>query len=239
MCAGRLLQHAFSSKRIDDLHVGKILLVVGDDDTVIGLCNRCDNCVESAPGSSFGSSLGHQAGPNQARPLVKWQYTTCEKYRRAFRAGKPGIKLVALPAGWFFQNTAPDFGDGERGNEQILVDLFSHPGQQRFRRRQLCDVADDVGIKEITAHSSTLRPVSNRRTGAMSAPTRGERRSASRMPPFLGGSPEIVWLTTARSREASGPSSAKRRASDRMRSRSPSSPRTSNRAIPRLRRRFR
>ena len=121
MCAGRLLQHAFSSKRIDDLDVGKILLVVGDDDTVIGLCNRCDNCVESAPGSSFGSSLGHQAGPNQARPLVKWQYTTCEKYRRAFRAGKPGIELVALPAGWFFQNTAPDFGDGERGNRRLVL----------------------------------------------------------------------------------------------------------------------
>ena len=122
---------------------------------------------------------------------------------------------------------------------EAIVDLFSHPGQQRFRRRQLCDVTDDVGIKEITDHSSTLRPDSNRRTGATSAPTRGERRSAWRMPPFLGGSPEIVWLTTARSREASGPSSAKRRASDRMRSRSPSSPRTSNRAIPRLWRRFR
>jgi hypothetical protein len=66
------------------------------------------------------------------------------------------------------------------------------PGQQRFRRRQPCDVADDVGVREITAHSSTLRPVSNGRTGAISAPTRGERRSASRMPPFLGASPEIA-----------------------------------------------
>jgi hypothetical protein len=30
------------------------------------------------------------------------------------------------------------------------------------------------------------------------------------MPPFLGGSPEIVWLTAARTRDASGPSSARR-----------------------------
>ena len=94
-------------------------------------------------------------------------------------------------------NLPPDFGDGQRGNKQILVDLFSHPGQQRFRRRRLCNVADNVGVEEITAHSSTLRPGSNRRTGAISAPTSGERRSASRMPPFLGGSPEIAWLTTA------------------------------------------
>jgi hypothetical protein len=39
-----------SPKRIDDLDSGKVFLVVGDNDTVIGLCDRCDNCVESAPG---------------------------------------------------------------------------------------------------------------------------------------------------------------------------------------------
>ena len=117
---------------------------------------------------------------------------------------------------------------------QILVDLFRHPSHEQFRRSRLGDVADDVGVEEITAHSSTLRPGSKRRAGAISAPTRGERRSASRMPPFLGGSPPSVRLTAERSREASGPASARRRASDRIRSRSAWSPRTSNRAIPRL-----
>jgi len=43
-----------SPKRIDDLDVGKLLLVVGDDNTVIGRCNRRDNYVESAPGPSVG-----------------------------------------------------------------------------------------------------------------------------------------------------------------------------------------
>ena len=35
-------------ERIDDLDVGKVLLVVGDDDAVVGLGNRSDDSVESA-----------------------------------------------------------------------------------------------------------------------------------------------------------------------------------------------
>ena len=71
------------------------------------------------------------------------------------------------------------------------------------------------------------------------APTRGERRSASSMPPLLAGWPATVRLTVALIWSASGPFSASRRASDRISSRSSSRPNTSNRAMPRSVRRDR
>ncbi len=73
----------------------------------------------------------------------------------------------------------------------------------------------------------------------MSAPTRGERRRASRIPPFRTDSPAMHRLTTDRRRSASGPSSAKHFATDRISSRSALRPSTSKRAMPRSARRLR
>src|SRR5256885_16813067 len=100
-------------ERVDDLDAGKVLLVVGDNDAVIGLGDRSDGRVERAARPSLRGSLSHQAGPDQGRLFIKWQHAAGEKRRRPFRAGKPGIKLVTLPPGGFFQYAAPDFGDGE------------------------------------------------------------------------------------------------------------------------------
>jgi hypothetical protein len=78
------------------------------------------------------------------------------------------------------------------------------PRQQRFRWLRLDDIADDVGIEQMARHSPIFRPFSRGRDRSRSAPTTGERRKAARMPPGLGGSPEIDRLTVARSADASG-----------------------------------
>jgi hypothetical protein len=97
----------------------------------------------------------------------------------------------------------------------------------------LGDIADDIGVQEAHAHRSTLRPGVTGRLRSRSAPTKGDRRNASRITPFFGGSPAMLRRTAARIRAESGSPPKKRLASDRIKSRSPSSPRTSNRAIPR------
>jgi hypothetical protein len=117
--------------------------------------------------------------------------------------------------------------------------LFRHPRDQVFRWHWFDDIADDIGVEEAPAHRSTLRPRVTGRLRSRSAPTKGDRRNASRIPPFFGGSVEMVRRTAARIRAESGSLPASRFASDRIKSRSPSSPRTSNRAIPRCLRRFR
>ena len=133
------------------------------------------------------------------------------------------------------QDASADFGDRKRGDEQIVVLLRAHPSQQRIRRLRLYDVADDIGIKKVACHRSTLRPSSRGRLRSRSAPTRGERRNAARIPPAFGGSPATACCMVRRSCPASGPSSVNFRARDRSRLRSASSAWISNRAMPRSR----
>ena len=170
---------------------------------------------------------------------VKGEHAAGEQGLWSFRAAGRRLELVAAFAGGFFQHTSADFRDGQRTDVEIIVILLGHPSQQRFGRRRLRDVADDVGVEQIAHQISTIRPSPSERVTSRSAPTSGERRSAATMLPFLGGSPAIVCLTASRRRDASGPSSASRRANERMRSRSTSRPSTSKRERPRSLRRVR
>src|SRR5450759_3852949 len=74
-------------------------------------------------------------------------------------------------------------------------------------------MADDIGVEKAPAHRSTLRPGVSGRFRSRSAPTRGDRRNALRIPPFFDCSPEMVRRTVARIRAESGPSPASQLAS--------------------------
>src|SRR5690606_37789030 len=143
------------------------------------------------------------------------------------------------PARGHVDYAAPDLGQRERGDVEVVVALRLEPGQERGGGGGLDDVADDVGVEQVAGQSSTLRPSSRGRTRSSPAPPSGERRSAAAMPPRFGFSPAIVRLTVARMRAASSPPSARRRASERISSRSDSRPTTSNRLRPRASRRER
>ncbi len=109
----------------------------------------------------------------------------------------------------------------------------------RSRGRQPIPQLDTLRSGLRISTSATLRPASKGRGGTTSAPTSGERRNARRIPPFLGASPSIERRIETRRRSDSGPSSAKRLASDRISSRSVLRPRTSKRAMPRSAKRSR
>jgi len=111
---------------------------------------------------------------------------------------KPAFQLSAILSRRTVQYSEPDFGNHQRGDKQILIVLLRHPGKQRLRWRRLGHVTDDVGIEQIASHRLTFRPAIRGRTRLRSAPTKGERRSAARMPPFC---PD--WRQPARRRRES------------------------------------
>ena len=136
-----------------------------------------------------------------------------------------GVKLVTFAARRLVQHATPDLGDGKRGNEEV-----SSPCSAIQASRD----SDDAGfVMLLTMLVSTRYPlteqpydlVQNGRGGIASALTSGDRHSASRIPLFRGGSPAMPWPTRARRRSASGPSSAKRLANERINLRSASGPR--------------
>src|SRR5690348_15668720 len=186
-----------------------------------------------------GLAICHEASPDQTGLVVERQDAPRKKSLRPLRPREPGIERIALPAARLFENPATNFRDRQRGDEQILVTLCRHPGQQRIRWLRLDDIADDVGIEKIMSHRLTLRPFSRGRERSRSAPTRGERRKAVRILPGLGGLPATAVLTAMRTFSACGPSSAKRRASVRINSRSDSRAMISKRVRPRWDRRAR
>lgn len=72
------------------------------------------------------------------------------------------------------------------------------------RGQGLGGVADDVGVEEVAGHRSVSRLGSRGRARSRSAPTRGERRRAARMPPGAGGSPVTRRSSVARVRGGFG-----------------------------------
>jgi signal recognition particle receptor subunit beta len=54
--------------------------------------------------------------------------------------------ITALPGG-LFKNAATNLGNSQRCDEQVSVDLVAHPGQKRFGRLWLGNVAEDVGVE--------------------------------------------------------------------------------------------
>ena len=67
---------ALLSNGIDDFNPGKVPLIVSDNDAVIGVGDRRDNCIEGAARLSSGGSFSHQPHPDQPGLLVEWQNTT-------------------------------------------------------------------------------------------------------------------------------------------------------------------
>ena len=103
----------------------------------------------------------------------------CHRSRVPVLAIAAHIPSAEIGSG-FFQETAPDLGDGQGRDEQILIVPFFHPGDECLGGTGLDDIADDVGVKEIARHRSILRPLVTRRATARSstcrAPsTRGRR----------------------------------------------------------------
>ena len=230
-----MLSSSAGAKRINELQAGKIFLVVGHDHAIIAprpsplrSCRARFVAVPLAEPSAI--SLA------QIRPAFSSNGSTRPANRACGPSGpanQASNNVRFFPSG-FSSNPRWISRDRQRGDEQVGVNLFRHPREKRRRWAGLCDIADDVGVEEIASHSSTLRPASRDRVRSRSASTSGERRNAARIPPLLGGSPAMVWLTAFRMRAASGSSSASRFASERIRSRSASRPSTSNRAMPRL-----
>ena len=224
---------------VDDLKPSEVTFVFRDNQTIVRFSHCGNDHIERAPGSPSRSTFRHQPRPDQAGLFIEREYPAREQRRWAFRAGKPTLQFPPFLSSRLLQDSTADLCKGQAGDEQILVGLPAHPGNQRFRWRRFSGIADDVGVEEVAAHKSTSRSPAIGRWRSSSAPTSGEPRSALKMPPLFGGSPETVRRTSARIRAESGLSPASRFASDRIRSRSARRARTSKRAIPRLRRRFR
>src|ERR1035437_1364128 len=217
---------------IDEFEARKILFVAGDHDAIVRFPNGGKNHVQRAAWPSGSRPLGHQPRPDQSGLLIERENPAGKQRLWPFSSRKPALQLSALPSGRLLQRPKPDFCNGQRGDEHILVGLLRQPGDERLGRLRLGHVADDIRIKQVAGHRLTLRPSIRGRARLRSAPTKGERRSAARMPPFLAGSPEICRME-ARISVASELLSASLRASERINSRSVESPRTSKRAIPR------
>src|SRR6266404_3693073 len=222
------------AKRIDELQAGEVLFVISHDDATVNFGYRGYDHVERASWPAFCGAFSHQPRPDQPRLFVEREDASREECLWSLWTREPSFQQRAFFSFGLFQHSALDFSNGQRGDEQVIVGLFLHPREKGSGGIRSRDIADDVGVEQIARHRSTLRPVSCERVRSRSAPTSGERRNAARMPPFFGGSPPIVRVTAARIRAASGSSSASRFASDRIRSRSASRPKTSNRAMPRL-----
>ena len=112
----------------------------------VGLRRRRDDHVERVAGTTRRRAFSHEPRPHEARLPVKGEDTTGEYRRRTIRACEPHLELVTLPARLPLQHAAADLGDSERGDEEVVISLGRHPGEQRRRRRGLGDVADYVGV---------------------------------------------------------------------------------------------
>lgn len=136
----------------------EVPFVPRDHHAVVRFRYRGENHVKSTARVALGLALCHQARPDQAGPVVERQYSPRKQRLWPLFACKPGFKVISLLAAGQFQNAALDFGDGQRGDKQIFVQLRSHPVEQRRRWLRLYGIADDVGVKEIACQRSTLRP---------------------------------------------------------------------------------
>ena len=134
-------------KWVDEVNVGEVPFVVGDNDTVVvGLRCRFDDRLERAAGTAARRAYSHESRLHEARLLVDGKDTTGAQRRLTLWACEPGLDPAAFAARSPLRHAAVDIDDGERGDEEILIGLVGHPRQQRRRWRSPGDVADDVGI---------------------------------------------------------------------------------------------
>jgi len=131
-----------------------VTLIKGYDDAPI-CCSRCDDdYVEStARATSFGA-LGHHPGPLVSRRFVKGKNSAFEKRERSFRPAKPSFQLAPFSPERRRKNTALDFGERERRDEEIGDRLLLEPVKQSRRGFRLGCVANDVRIEEISRQTT-------------------------------------------------------------------------------------
>ena len=136
-----------AAKRIDYREPHEVLLVVGYDDAIVSFGGSRDHHIERAAWLTMGRALSHESRPDQPSRLVERKHTPGEEGLRPLRTRKPALQFAALLARGFFQHASIYLRHGKGRDEQVLVRLTLHPGDQSFRRRWLRDVADDVRIE--------------------------------------------------------------------------------------------
>ena len=141
----------------------------------------------------------------EAGLFIEREHPAGEQRLRALGTGKPTLQLPALLSGGLLQNSAPDLSDchGEEINRSSSACSAIHA----------TSASDGAGLvtllmmlvsRRLRLTGQPCGPASTGRLRSRSAPTRGDRRNASRMPPFFGGSAESVRRTVARIRAESG-----------------------------------
>lgn len=149
-----------AAQRVYDLDAGEILRVVRDDDAAIGFGHGGDDRVERASRPAASLAVGHEARPDQGGCLVEGENPAGEQRLRALGTAEPVFQIVASLACWLFEDAAPDFRDGQRGDVKVFVVLIRQPREEGFRRRRLGGVADDVGVEQVSHQMSVSRPAS-------------------------------------------------------------------------------
>src|SRR6266851_953764 len=205
----------------------------GDHDAIVRRGGRGDHHVERASGPTRVSPLRDDPPPLDCRSLVEGENTIAKERLRPLWAGEPRLELSSPSPYRHRENTAPDFRDGKRCYEEIVVILPHNPFRDRCRRTRLESIANDVRIKEIASHRSTSRSGTTSRVRSKSAPTAGDRRSASQISLPLKGRLKTCRATSFRNRTESASWAARRFANSRTSSLSCASPRTSYLARPR------
>ena len=90
--------------RIDELHIGEVPFIVGDDDTAVCLGSRSNDRVECASGASFRLSVRHESRPDEAGPFVEREDAPGEESRWTLRAHEPCFEPIAPVAGGHLQS---------------------------------------------------------------------------------------------------------------------------------------
>jgi hypothetical protein len=107
-----------TAKGINHPCSGKVFLVIRHHDTVICLSDSSHDGIECAPGSSHSCALRHQPAPDEGCLFVECQHATAKKSLRSIGRVEPLFQFFALLAGRFLQDSATDFSQAKRGDEQ-------------------------------------------------------------------------------------------------------------------------
>jgi hypothetical protein len=225
------------SNRIDELQAPEVLLVARHKDATVCIGNGGNHHVDRASWTPGSCPFGHQTPPDQGCFFIEWKNVPGKHGLWTIRPREPALQLSASPAGRLFFDSSPDFRNTQGSDEEVFLRLIHKPVGQQLRWHGLCGVAENVCVEQVTTHRSISLGLTTGRLRFRSA--RGQLRSMVRIPPFLRVSGAIFSRTDARISAACASFSASRRANVRTSSRSELSPRTSNRAMPRLLRRLR
>lgn len=118
-----------ASHRINHLDSLKIPLVVRDDRAIMSEGGGGEDGVDAAAGAAFGGAGGHEFGPMQRGDGIEGQDAARKEGGGALRSDEPIFQSAAFFAGGLFENPTLNFGEGQRGDEKVCIDLRRHPVQ--------------------------------------------------------------------------------------------------------------